>query len=65
MTVTDYDETIYTKMFKGSENEIKVPMFINAAYVLFLIKPLWVKNKSLINLFMDFFYLLIVVWSIY
>ena len=65
MTVTDYDETIYTKMFKGSENEIKVPMFINAACVLFLIKPLWVKNKSLINLFMDFFYLLIVVWSIY
>ena len=55
MTVTGYDETIYTKMFKGSENEIKVPMFINAACVLFLIKPLWVKNKSLINLFMDFF----------
>ena len=32
-------------------------MFINAACVLFLIKPLWVKNKSLINLFMDFLFI--------
>ena len=55
MIVTDYDETIYTKMFKGSEYEIEAPMFIIAACVLFLIKPLLVENKSLINLFMDLF----------
>ena len=50
--MTDYDGTIYTKMYKRCENEIKVPMFIIAACVLFLIKPWWVKNKSFYGFFL-------------
>ena len=60
MSVTDYDETVYTKMYKGSGNEIKVRNVYRRCLCFFFIKPRLVKKKS-----MDFVYLLIVVWSIY